>query len=1052
MVRFAHIADTHIRNLKYHEEYSAVFEKMYESLRENNVDYIVHCGDIAHTKTQISPEFVEMAAKFFRGLSDIAPTYIILGNHDGNLKNENRQDAITPIIDALGAENLHLLKGAGETDIGNGVVLNVLSVFDEENWIKPTDESKINIALYHGSVSGVVTDTGWVMEHGEHDVSIFSDFDYAFLGDIHKTNQSLDPEGRVRYPGSTIQQNHGETNDKGFLLWDIESKDNFSCKHIAIENPRPFVTVELTKKGRIPKGTKIPEGSRLRVVCNHSLPLHKLRRAMDIAKTKFKPTSVTFLNKAIDETGVNIDGNFVQEDLRDPAVQEKLIKEYLQDYEVSDDILDRVYSLNKRYNSIVEETEAVRRNIRFKLKSLEWNNLFNYGTKNKIDFDNVNGIVGIFGKNFSGKSSIIDSLLYTLYNSTSKGNRKNLNSINQSRDWGSGKATIQIGDNTLTVERKSEKYTKTLKGETTEEAKTDVNFWAHNAVTGEMESLNGLDRNGTDKNIRKFFGTLDDFLLTSMASQLGSLAFIGEGSTKRKEILAKFLDLEIFEHKYKLAKDDAVEMRAVLKRLESIDFDTEILSAKERIKEQAEEIQQQMTSCTEFKTQLRNLEAETKELQRSIDNIPADIIDIDFVESQLKEAERMLQEVNGENRELGKAAKKNRLLVEKIGEFVGGFNIDEWVRKQEVIDEKREALAQYESEISTEESKLRRQEKKIKMLEDHEYDPDCEYCSENQFVKDAMAALQLVGGTRTTIASLLEKSSSLESEIESMNPALVDDYIEKHAQVMDKKATAESDISAQELEIARNKTKALKIKSNIKEYKSSISIYESNREAIENLEQLNARIKDAAVKKSEFENSLADCETRLSVLYKESGSTEQRLSDLEAQKLELAEASEEYAAYDLFMKCVHTNGVALDIIKNKLPVINTEIASVLANIVDFQVYLQDDDKKLEIFIKHPKFEPRPLEMGSGAEKTIAAMAIRLALLNVSSLPKGDLFILDEPGTALDEENMEGFIRILDIVKTHFKTVLLISHLDSMKDCVDSQISIEKKRGFAYVNQ
>ena len=36
------------------------------------------------------------------------------------------------------------------------------------------------------------------------------------------------------------------------------------------------------------------------------------------------------------------------------------------------------------------------------------------------------------------------------------------------------------------------------------------------------------------------------------ASQLGSLTFIGEGSTKRKEILAKFLDLEIFEKKFKM--------------------------------------------------------------------------------------------------------------------------------------------------------------------------------------------------------------------------------------------------------------------------------------------------------------------------------------------------------------------------------------------------------------------------------------------------------------------------------------------------------------------
>ena len=85
-MRFAHIADTHIRNLKYHHEYNEVFDQLYKSLEEQDVDYIVHCGDIAHTKTQISPEFVEMCSKFLSRLANIAPTYVILGNHDGNLK------------------------------------------------------------------------------------------------------------------------------------------------------------------------------------------------------------------------------------------------------------------------------------------------------------------------------------------------------------------------------------------------------------------------------------------------------------------------------------------------------------------------------------------------------------------------------------------------------------------------------------------------------------------------------------------------------------------------------------------------------------------------------------------------------------------------------------------------------------------------------------------------------------------------------------------------------------------------------------------------------
>jgi len=39
-----------------------------------------------------------------------------------------------------------------------------------------------------------------------------------------------------------------------------------------------------------------------------------------------------------------------------------------------------------------------------------------------------------------------------------------------------------------------------------------------------------------------------------------------------------------------------------------------------------------------------------------------------------------------------------------------------------------------------------------------------------------------------------------------------------------------------------------------------------------------------------------------------------------------------------------------------------------------------------------------------------------------------------------------------LVKSHFKNVILISHLDSLKDSVDLQISIEKKDKFAFVNQ
>ena len=187
-------------------------------------------------------------------------------------------------------------------------------------------------------------------------------------------------------------------------------------------------------------------------------------------------------------------------------------------------------------------------------------------------------------------------------------------------------------------------------------------------------------------------------------------------------------------------------------------------------------------------------------------------------------------------------------------------------------------------------------------------------------------------------------------------------------------------------------------------------------------------------------------------LYKINGSLEQKHNEAVNQKQDFCELENEYTVTDLYMQCVHPNGISYDIIKKRLPIINDEISKVLANIVDFEVSFENDEKKLDILIKHPKHDPRPIEMGSGAEKTITAMAIRLALLNVSTLPKGNIFILDEPGTSLDAENMEGFIRILDMIKAQFKTVILISHLDNLKDVVDHQLLIEKQNDLAYISE
>jgi len=1049
-MRFAHLADTHIRNLKYHKEYRVVFERLYKKLAKQKPDYIIHCGDIAHTKTQISPEFVQMCSDFFRNLADIAPTYVILGNHDGNLRNSSRQDALTPIVNALGHENLYLLRDSGEVPLRDNFSLNVLSVFDEDNWQPPSDNSRVNIALYHGSISNCQTDAGWTMERGENDLSIFNDFDYGFLGDIHKTNQALDKLGKVRYPGSTIQQNHGETNDKGYLLWDIEDGDNFTVKHYTIKNPKPFITIVLTPAGRIPKNANVQKGARLRLVSENNLPLGVVRKAVEASKVRFKPEAITYVNRSAGERGnvEDLTSGLVQEDLRDLAIQEELIEEYLKDFQASSASLEKVYEHNRKYKAIAEEQEEVSRNVNWKIKHLEWDSLFNYAEDNSINFANMNGIVGILGKNFSGKSSIIDSLLYTMYNTTSKHNRKNLNIINQNKEDCRGYVEIDVGTRTYMIERTSKKYKKKLKGKATTEAKTNVDFRVLDNATGEEKELNGLSRLDTDKNIRKIFGTIDDFLMTSMASQLESLNYINEGSTKRKEILAKFLDLEIFENKFRKAKEDAADMRGILRRSEDREFESEIKKARTEFARNDTSILIKERECQNIQKSTQDMLDEFSGIDAKIRSLPTEIINIHEVKKKLNERKEMLAAYKKENESSNKDLRESKTMFSKLAGFLETFDVSSLEEKQRLIEKNYDKLDKIEKEINKHEDQAERQKKKIKLLNEVPCGSEFSHC---KFIKDAYLAKEKITGTLVVVEKLSASKKEKQSSINNMEPNKTNDYITKYEQVVEKKSATQNEISTLELNIEKNKTKMLKCNNVIGDLESKEKQYEENKEAIENLESLIDRKRELEKMIALEKESYEVCQKDILDLYKVNGSCEQQLHRIEQEHEEYKDMQEQYSAYDLFMRCMHSNGIAFDIIKKRLPLINSEVSKILTNIVDFEIMFLNEDTKLDILIKHPGYDPRPIEMGSGAEKTIASMAIRLALLNISTLPKGDVFILDEPGTALDEENMEGFIRILDMIKSQFKTVLLISHLDSLKDIVDTQIIIDKKEGFASVN-
>ena len=334
-----HFADIHIRNLKRHTEYRQVFDRVYAQLKQDSEDSIIYIGgDIVHAKLDMSPELIDLTSDFFKNLADIAPTIIITGNHDCNLNNLSRLDALQPIINNLNHPNLHYLRDTGVYELADTKVV-VMSVFDENNIKKYPKASDIDgdtkIAFFHGSINNSSTDFGFNLKNPEHTTKLFDGYDLALLGDIHK-RQFLNNEKTIAYCGSLIQQNHGELLEHGFLTWDVSNR---TATFNEVKNDYGYYTLDIDN-GVVPKVVDMPKKARLRVRISNTDSSQQSRAIAEIKKLyNIKDMSVTKVDTLSKQKKGDRSDRLNVGDVRNPDYQYTLIQDYLErNYPISDSI------------------------------------------------------------------------------------------------------------------------------------------------------------------------------------------------------------------------------------------------------------------------------------------------------------------------------------------------------------------------------------------------------------------------------------------------------------------------------------------------------------------------------------------------------------------------------------------------------------------------------------------------------------------------------------------------------------------------------------------
>jgi DNA repair exonuclease SbcCD ATPase subunit/DNA repair exonuclease SbcCD nuclease subunit len=1043
-----HIADIHLRLTKRHDEYNQVFERLYKAVERTPAETVVAVlGDVLHSKSDLSPECVKITTEFLQNLADRRPTVLIAGNHDATLANKNRLDSLSPIVDAINHTNLFYLKDSGLYILGD-ILFNHYSVFDEpDKYIKFKDipkiylnETRYKIALFHGPVNNAITDVGYKVASRTITNEIFDGHDIVLLGDIHRHQVLNQSDPIIVYVGSLIQQNHGEElKGHGFVFWDLKTK---VFKHFEIPNDYGFYTAEISRGKLLTDISDMPKKARLRLKCFESVAT-EVKSVLSTIREKSDVTEVAYVRvDSPNSSSSNIidNTNFNLSDVSDVDYQNKLITEYLnnKNFNPSKDTLDKIYKINKDLNATLEK-ESVVRNIRWKPKKFEFDNMFSYGEENVIDFTKMHNVVGLFANNASGKSSILSALSFCIFDKCDRAFKAS-HILNTQKMSFRCKFNFEVNGVDFFIERKGNADKKG-------NVKVDVKFWKEEG--GKVVELNGEARRSTNDIIRDYVGTYDDFILTVLSIQNNKVgSFVDMGQTERKDLLAQFMGLTVFDSLYNDASDKTKEINSLLKNFKNTDYTQKLLNLNSDIENFSGSLRNENVNLEKLTDKRESENERLLEETKKIINVNGNIVDIVSLESNKVSLSNSISIQSSSLDSYKNQLSSIESTFKEYDEIIKNYDAVDITTKYESLKELENSLSQKEQFIEKKKIVVTSKLQKLKKLEEHKYDPNCTFCTTNVFVKDAIKTREELESDKVEAQNLVGEYTNLKNKVNELSYIKDDwkkynDTHKLHVETQSKINKLNNEILKISNKISSDQNSLINIENQIEEYYNNKDAIEFNKTIKETIDVIKSNIKTIDFEIKNVNNNIISYNTKISGLEEQRKTIQKSIEDVKVLEVE-------YEAYQLYTNAISRDGIPYELISQALPTIEKEVNNILNQIVEFTVILQTDGKNVTT---HINYEDKrwPLELASGMERFVSSLAMRVALINISNLPRPNFIAIDEGFGCADADNLSSMGALFAFLKTNFDFVWIISHLDSMRDMVDNRLEIKKENGFSKVN-
>lgn len=707
-------------------------------------------------------------------------------------------------------------------------------------------------------------------------------------------------------------------------------------------------------------------------------------------------------------------------------------------------------------------------------QNLKLSNFTSYGEKEQeLNFSKFK-LAAISGPNGAGKSSLLDAVTWCIWGTSRAGDSSD-ELIHSGADNMQVEFTFELDSESFTIKRRRSK-----KGG----GSTSLELWSnsHNLTEGTIKITQ-------EKIINILHLTFETFTNSSFLRQGHADEFTISGPTDRKRILSDILGLTHYDLLEERAKEKSKEAQTKLTLLEYqlLEIETELSQKKEREtkKKQAEdEVEKIEKDILDLEQGLKNLRQEKEVLNLTFEQ--SNKLKQNLLESQKELEEIKLQGINRKNK------------IESLKKELLSLNFDEkqlsslssLQMQKDALEKVKQQRLELENSKTKTKSGLDLKNIQIENLNNQINELD-----------EKLNALTKTAAKCPTCNQIVDKSHKEEVQ-KNLNDAkiILQEKVknistkdeEKLLEDLEKKLSSLEFDDKQYLKLSEDldnlqklqsqKEKLIGIKATIDSEEKVIlelrSLFTNKKTQVEKLEIESKKLPDISIKLSSTNEQLTSFEqllNNLRIKEKEARgilgqvteliSRSKQLEDLYNKKTaEKSVLQKEKDAYEELALAFGKKGIQAMIIETAIPEIEEEANRLLDRLTEGRMKialetLRETKTKIETaagkvhaqvetldIIISDEMGDRPYENYSGGEQFRVNFAIRLALSKLLTRRAGaklQFLVIDEGFGTQDVEGRTKIVEVLDTIKHDFEKILVITHLEELKEEFPVRIEVTK---------